>query len=83
MPWILLFFVLAIIEALPVDVSCVRLADIYWNATNPIRRKINSSAQLTYNKQLIQKKHDALKAYDEVITPRTAKREGERYPFFD
>ncbi|KAG0421563.1 hypothetical protein HPB47_002525 [Ixodes persulcatus] len=36
MPWILLFFVLAIIEALPVDVSCVRLADIYWNATNPI-----------------------------------------------
>lgn len=36
MPWILLFFVLAIIEALPVDVSCVRLADIYWNATNPM-----------------------------------------------
>uniref|UniRef100_T1JC47 Ephrin RBD domain-containing protein n=1 Tax=Strigamia maritima TaxID=126957 RepID=T1JC47_STRMM len=36
MPWFLVLILVAVLDALPVDVSCVRLDDIYWNTSNPI-----------------------------------------------
>ncbi|KAL1469046.1 hypothetical protein MTO96_004779 [Rhipicephalus appendiculatus] len=83
MPWILLFFVLAIIEALPVDVSCVRLADIYWNATNPIFRIDNTDHIIDVNKGNIPFEYDQVNIICPVYRTGTQEEDVERYIIYN
>lgn len=83
MPWILLFFVLAIIEALPVDVSCVRLADIYWNATNPIFRIDNTDHIIDVNKGNIPFEYDQVNIICPVHKTGTREEDVEQYVIYN
>lgn len=83
MPWILLFFVLAIIEALPVDVSCVRLADIYWNATNPIFRIDNTDHIIDVNKGNIPFEYDQVNIICPVYRTGTQEEDVEQYIIYN
>ncbi|GFT92456.1 hypothetical protein NPIL_525901 [Nephila pilipes] len=36
MPWMIVAILLTLLDTLSSEVACIRLADIYWNASNPI-----------------------------------------------
>lgn len=74
---------LAMLETLPLKVSCARLADIYWNASNPIFRIDNTDHIIDVNKGNIPFEYDQVNIICPVYTPGTKDEDVERYIIYN
>lgn len=83
MPWILVLLLLTLLDQLTQEIACVRLADIYWNATNPIFRIDNTDHIIDVNKGNIPFEYDQVNIICPVYTPGTKEEEVERYIIYN
>ncbi|XP_067137043.1 ephrin-B1-like isoform X1 [Centruroides vittatus] len=83
MPWILVLIFLTLWETLSSEVACVRLADIYWNATNPIFRIDNTDHIIDVNKGNIPFEYDQVNIICPVYSPGTKEEDVERYIIYN
>ncbi|XP_076353233.1 ephrin-B1-like isoform X2 [Tachypleus tridentatus] len=71
MPWIVVFLLLTLLDIVTLDVMCLRLDDIYWNASNPIFRIDNTDHIIDVNKGNIPFEYDQVNIICPVYTPGT------------
>ncbi|XP_015929883.1 ephrin-A4 isoform X2 [Parasteatoda tepidariorum] len=84
MQWIILMScLLALLESMPVAVSGARLADIYWNSSNPMFRIDNTDHIIDVNKGNIPFEYDQVNIICPVYQPGTKEEEAERYIIYN
>ncbi|XP_013772045.1 ephrin-B1-like isoform X3 [Limulus polyphemus] len=83
MPWIVVFLLLTLLDIVTLDVVCVRLDDIYWNASNPIFRIDNTDHIIDVNKGNIPFEYDQVNIICPVYSPGTQEEDVERYIIYN
>ncbi|XP_076323323.1 uncharacterized protein LOC143232118 [Tachypleus tridentatus] len=83
MPWIVVLLLLTLLDVVVLDVMCLRLDDIYWNASNPIFRIDNTDHIIDVNKGNIPFEYDQVNIICPVYTPGTQEEDMERYIIYN
>ncbi|GAB6028760.1 hypothetical protein CHUAL_004577 [Chamberlinius hualienensis] len=83
MPWFLLLLFFTFLESFPLNVTCAKLPDIYWNSSNPIFRIDNTDHIIDVNRNSVPYEYDQVNIICPVYPPGANEDDSEKYIIYN